>query len=175
MDITNVLSSVLVGATGLGGVWLGHALSARDAERARRDSARDRARSLLSDLIRNARRWADMQLVLAPGWAAFDTDDHIAFLDTDSGRELRQVVDALHSAFGQARLEIGNGPLQEPLKWAQALFVAAPDQMMEPLLDQSVDKTTRVREAWSYLRNFETKVDALESAAADLLSVSLST
>ncbi|WP_034661421.1 hypothetical protein [Cellulomonas sp. KRMCY2] len=75
MDITNVLSSVLVGATGLGGVWLGHALSARDAERARRDSARDRARSLLSDLIRNARRWADMQLVLAPGWATFDTDN----------------------------------------------------------------------------------------------------
>ncbi|WP_024288606.1 hypothetical protein [Cellulomonas sp. KRMCY2] len=84
-------------------------------------------------------------------------------------------MDALHSSFGQARLEIGNGPLQEPLKRAQALFVAAPDQMMEPLRDQGVDKATRVREAWSYLRNFETEVDALESAAADLLSVSLST
>lgn len=108
---TAIVTGIFTLIAGLGGVWLTQRHVAREAHRGRVEARRDEQRQVVSELLIAGRDKVGRYEVLLPAFSKFSTADMNEYIETDTGRELRQINTEMNRALVQASLLVGDSAI----------------------------------------------------------------
>lgn len=175
--VRRVNSDVLVTAVAtivaaLGAVWLTQRHAGREAHQARVEARRDAQRRVISELVIAGREKAGRFQILLPAFHKFSEKDHLEFIDTDSGRELRHVNSEVSRTLVQASLLVGDSQLLEAILKVRSLDMRFADEASGPALDKEKG-FDGLLEGLRYVSQYSAAVSDLELTAAEVLRAPL--
>lgn len=162
-------------ASGVVGIILTHRYARNQAEAARREDRRRDARALLAQFVESGTQWANMHRVLIPAFykAAGDKSFWFEFVNTDTGKDLREHSLAIGRAAGELRLIVGDDELLSRITAAQDAI--SENGAMSAMHDEA-DRTggnlpedSAMRGAFAYVRTVEDAFRRVEARAGELL------
>lgn len=173
--------AIMAGVFALVGSLGGVAMTQRHQERLaldeRQHSERVEVRELITRLARVASDWVSMMEFLPLAFVKFESKDHMEFVDTDTGKALRDTRRALRDILAEAALRIGDetllGPLGEVARQFETAEVAI-GEIFDGRSNHGEDAAIEIAlAAVRQVRTFQRKVTALEVAAAPLVRTSI--
>ncbi|MEU0515597.1 hypothetical protein [Amycolatopsis sp. NPDC006125] len=129
-----ILTGSFTLAAGLGGVWLTQRHTAAEARRTRAEARRVEQRALISEVLTVGRAKLDAALLILPAIGSFTQKDHHEFMDTDSGKGMRESNERFIRALVTANLQVGDPGLLSAIAKVKALNDDFASKVMGPAL-----------------------------------------
>lgn len=168
---------IAAGVLTLGGVALGGGLqhwSSRSTLTAQlQEGQRSELHARLVDLIVDTREKVDVAWSLLPGFAKMQIEDFTEFMDTDSGKAMREREARLGRSRAELVLLLGEGSLRDAFLTLDGCLIDWPEKAMEPVMRHGGKDVDRVIEGFAHVKATQVALTLLEQEASKVVSVSL--